>query len=181
MPICKPDEAADFQNSIKNCAFFFFLFQSLHDSPCPCKVYSHCFLPLWALSLWGCCFSRPALLLPCSAVSFNSLGDWVENAVCLPQGNGKARASLKEEIYSHSSCPPPQEINTTNPRVPRKISDRDPWVAQRFGACLWPRVWSWRPGLKSHVGLPVHGACFSLCLCLCLSLSLSLSVTFINK
>ena len=49
---------------------------------------------------------------------------------------------------------------------------RDPWVAQRFGACLWPRARSWRPGIESHVGLPVHGACFSLCLCLCLSLSL---------
>ncbi|CAD7690235.1 unnamed protein product [Nyctereutes procyonoides] len=29
-------------------------------------------------------------------------------------------------------------------------------------------------GIESHIGLPVHGACFSLCLCLCLSLSLSL-------
>ena len=28
--------------------------------------------------------------------------------------------------------------------------------------------------IESHIGLPVHGACFSLCLCLCLSLSLSL-------
>ena len=26
------------------------------------------------------------------------------------------------------------------------------------------------PGIESHVGLPVLGACFSLCLCLCLSL-----------
>ena len=50
----------------------------------------------------------------------------------------------------------------------------DPWVAQRFGACLWPRARSWRPGIESHIGFPVHGACFSLCLCLCLSLSLSL-------
>ena len=48
----------------------------------------------------------------------------------------------------------------------------DPWVAQRFGACLWPRARSWRPGIESHVGLSVHGACFSLCLCPCLSLSL---------
>ncbi|XP_048953374.1 protocadherin beta-4 isoform X1 [Canis lupus dingo] len=55
----------------------------------------------------------------------------------------------------------------------------DPWVAQRFGACLWPRAQSWRPGIESHIGLPVHGACFSLCLCL--RLSLSLSVTIINK
>ncbi|CAD7684560.1 unnamed protein product [Nyctereutes procyonoides] len=52
----------------------------------------------------------------------------------------------------------------------------DPWVAQRFGACLWHRARSWRPGIESHVGLPMHGACFSLCLCLCLSVS----VTIIN-
>ena len=32
------------------------------------------------------------------------------------------------------------------------------------------------PGIESHVGLPVHGACFCLLLCLCLSLS----VTIIN-
>ena len=36
-----------------------------------------------------------------------------------------------------------------------------------------------RPGIESHIGLPEHGACFSLCLCLCLSLSLC--VTIINK
>ena len=58
---------------------------------------------------------------------------------------------------------------------------RDPWVAQRFSACLWPRARSWRPGIESHVGLLVREACFSLCLCLCLPLSLSLSVTIINK
>ena len=61
----------------------------------------------------------------------------------------------------------------------RNTNDWDPWVVQRFGACLWPRARSWRPGIESHVGLPVHGACFSLLLCLCLSLSLSLSI--INK
>ena len=52
---------------------------------------------------------------------------------------------------------------------------RDPWVAQRFSACLWPRARSWRPGIESHVGVPVHGACFSLCLCLCLSLSVTIT------
>ena len=55
----------------------------------------------------------------------------------------------------------------------KKMRERDPWVAQRFSACLWPGARSWRPGIESHIGLPVHGACFSLCLCLCLSLSLS--------
>ena len=56
---------------------------------------------------------------------------------------------------------------------------RDPWVAQRFGDCLWPRARSWRPGIESHVGLLLHGACFSLCLCLCLSFSLC--VTIVDK
>ena len=51
-----------------------------------------------------------------------------------------------------------------------RLPDRDPWVAQRFSACLWPRARSWRPGTESHAGLSVHEACFSLCLCLCLSL-----------
>ena len=53
----------------------------------------------------------------------------------------------------------------------------DPWVAQRFGACLWPRARSWGSGIESHVGLLVHGACFSLCLCLCLSLSLTVCLS----
>ena len=53
----------------------------------------------------------------------------------------------------------------------------DPWVAQWFSACLWPRARSWRPGIESHVRLPVHGACFSLYPCLCLSLSLSLCIS----
>ena len=57
-----------------------------------------------------------------------------------------------------------------------KLEQRYPWVAQQFGACLWPRARSWRPGIESHVGLPVHGVYFSLCLCLCLPLSLSISL-----
>ncbi|CAD7676213.1 unnamed protein product [Nyctereutes procyonoides] len=32
---------------------------------------------------------------------------------------------------------------------------RDPWGPQRFSACLWPRARSWRPGIESHVGLPM--------------------------
>ena len=55
-------------------------------------------------------------------------------------------------------------------RVLEKLKIGDPWVAQRFDTCLWPMSRSWRPGIESHVGLTVHGACFSLCLCLCLSL-----------
>ena len=54
--------------------------------------------------------------------------------------------------------------------VLEKLKIGDPWVVQGFGTCLWPMSQSWRPRIESHVGLTVHGACFSLCLCLCLSL-----------
>ena len=47
----------------------------------------------------------------------------------------------------------------------------DPWVAQWFGACLRPRVWSWRPRIESHVRLPA----WSLLLPLPVSRPLSLS------
>ena len=49
----------------------------------------------------------------------------------------------------------------------------DPWVAQQFGACLWPRAQSWRPGIESHVGLPA----WSLLLPLPVSLPLSVCVS----
>ena len=55
----------------------------------------------------------------------------------------------------------------------------DPWVAQRFSACLLPRAWSWSPGIQSHIGLPA----WSLLLPLPVSLpvSLSLCLPWINK
>ena len=57
------------------------------------------------------------------------------------------------------------------------------FVGSLGGAVVWrlplAQGRSWSPGIESHIGLPVHGACFSLCLCLCLSLSLS--VTIIKK
>ena len=55
-------------------------------------------------------------------------------------------------------------------RVLEKLKIGDPGVAQPFGSCLWPMSRSWRTGIEFHIGLTVHGACFSLCLCLCLSL-----------
>ena len=54
-----------------------------------------------------------------------------------------------------------------------KKETRDPWVAQRFGICLWPRARSWRPGIESHVGL----LAWSLLLPLPMSLPLSLCVS----
>ena len=49
----------------------------------------------------------------------------------------------------------------------------DPWVDQRFGACLWPRACCWSPGVESHVRLPA----WSLLLPLPVSLPLSLWVS----
>ena len=48
----------------------------------------------------------------------------------------------------------------------------DSGVAQWLSVGLRLRAWSWGPGIKSRIGLPV-GTCFSLFLCLCLSLCLS--------
>ena len=50
-------------------------------------------------------------------------------------------------------------------------------VAQQFSACLQPRAWSWRPGIKSHVGLPA----WSLLPPLPVPLPLSLCLAWINK
>ena len=100
--------------------------------------------------------------LPCS-----SLACWHLN--CLP-----FEKVLSLEIWKSvtSKGVTEQLVQGSNKKSDFSLKDRlwDPWVAQRFGACLWPSAWSWRPGIKSHIGLPVHGACFSLCLCLCLSL-----------
>ena len=52
----------------------------------------------------------------------------------------------------------------------------DPWVAQRFGACLWPRARSWVPGIESRVGLPAWSLLLPLPVSLPVSLSLSLSI-----
>ena len=89
----------------------------------------------------------------------------------MDQGNQRDRVAKKMNVAKLHL--------RTNLQIQIKIQTRDPWVAQRFGACLWPRARPWRLGIQSHVGLPVHGACFSLCLCLCLSLSQS--VTIMNK
>ena len=53
-----------------------------------------------------------------------------------------------------------------------KIGDWDPWMAQRFGSCLWPRARSWGPWIESHVALLAR----SLLLPPPMSLPLSFSV-----
>ena len=66
-------------------------------------------------------------------------------------------------------------------RKVRKMETGDPWVAQRFGACLWPRARSWSPGIESHVRLPAWSLLLPPPVSLPLSLSLSLCLSKINK
>ena len=49
----------------------------------------------------------------------------------------------------------------------------DPWVAQRFSACLWPKARSWSPGIEAHVRLPTWSLLLPPPLSLPLSLCLS--------
>ena len=57
----------------------------------------------------------------------------------------------------------------------------DPWVAQWFGACLWPRARSWSLGIESCGELPAWSLLLPLPVFLPLSLSLSLSLSIVNK
>ena len=52
----------------------------------------------------------------------------------------------------------------------------DPWGAQRFSACLWPRARSWSPGIESQVGLPAWSPLLPPPVSLPLSLSLSIII-----
>ena len=61
-----------------------------------------------------------------------------------------------------------------------KMSLRDPGVAQRFSACLWPRARSWRLGIESHVGLPAWSLLLPLPVSPPLSFSLCVSYEYIN-
>ena len=43
---------------------------------------------------------------------------------------------------------------------------RDALVAQQLSACLWPRPWSWSPGIEAHIELPAWSLpILSLCVC----------------
>ena len=52
----------------------------------------------------------------------------------------------------------------------------NPWVAQQISTCLWPRAWSWKPGIESDIGL----SAWSLLLPLPVSLPLSLCVSLMS-
>ena len=77
---------------------------------------------------------------------------------------------IKEEEIS--------QISNLTVHIKKKKKKGDPWVAQRFGACLWPRARSRSLGIESHVGL----LAWSPLLPLPVSLPLSpLSMTIMNK
>ena len=56
-----------------------------------------------------------------------------------------------------------------------------PWVAEQFSICLWPRAWSWSPGIESHIRLPAWILLLPPPVSAYLSLSLSVSLSWINK
>ena len=60
-------------------------------------------------------------------------------------------------------------------KLSRKPPTGNPWVAQWFGTCLWPRARSWSPGIESRFGLPAWSLLLPLPVFLCFCLSLSLS------
>ena len=87
------------------------------------------------------------------------------------------------EVSKHESPEMVEELHRFGEgAMTTKCNVRDPWVAQRFSACLWPRARSWRPGIESHIRLLVHGACMEPASpSAYVSASLSLCVTIINK
>ena len=84
---------------------------------------------------------------------------------------GQARGERRMPLFlAHLSLKPgwPLPAETT---FKKKEKPRDPWVAQRFSACLWPRARSWSCGIGSHVGLPARSLLLPppVCLPLCVS------------
>ena len=79
----------------------------------------------------------------------NKLGNLEEMDAFLE--NHKLPKLEQEEIENLNRPITREEIEAVIKNFPRG----DPWVAQRFSACLWPRVRSWNPGIESHVGLPL--------------------------
>ena len=77
--------------------------------------------------------------------------------------------------------PKPSTKPLSHPGIPDiisivKIAHLDPWVAQRFSACLWPRARSWSPGIESHIRLLAWSLLLPPPVSLPLSLSPSLCV-----
>ena len=83
---------------------------------------------------------------------------------------------LNVNVLFHSQCSSHIRLSPV-PYIYPKLFPRNPWVAQRFGACLWPRVRSWNPGIESRIRLPGEPASPSACV----SASLSLCVSIMNK
>ena len=118
------------------------------DSEATNTIWKRCFIKLWNSGTPSACF--------CITVQFVN---YFPSLCCRDHTDFQRNLKSITMVVS----------DNTERSASVKIEKRgDPWVAQRFS--LWPRARSCRPGIESHVGLPVQVACFSLCLCLCLSL-----------
>ena len=111
------------------------------------------------LSLWICPWGTFHVVFwvwcPAPGLSF-----WRFISIVVCQCSSLFHSAYSSKWYS-------KELYCSNER--QQIGD--PWVSQRFSACLWPRAWSWSPRIKSCVGLPA----WSLLLPLPVSLPLYLS------
>uniref|UniRef100_A0A8C0P2I2 Metadherin n=1 Tax=Canis lupus familiaris TaxID=9615 RepID=A0A8C0P2I2_CANLF len=88
-----------------------------------------------------------------------------------PKPNGRTVEVADEEVVRtprNITAKQPLETDKKNEKFPCGIPGWHSGLAPAFGPGRDPGD----PGSNPASGLPVHGACFSLCLCLCLSLSL---------
>ena len=113
------------------------------------------------------------LLFFCPFQSEHQTHQEVLNSVC----KGKI-ICVKCECKSKQPIVTQMKIKSiVQPALNNKVRTGDPWVAQRFSSCLWPRARSWSPGIESNVRLPA----WSLLLFLPVSLPPPSSMSIINK
>ena len=132
--------------------------------------------------LYNCfAFKKTGILLPVSLLPI----DFIQNILTPLVTNERMNLwmKLKESKRFNEIEQSRIRCQKTHPdkdlcSVHHKIT-RDPWVAYRFGACLWSRAWSWSPGVESQIRL----LAWSLLLPLpaSLPLFLSLCVSIMNK
>ncbi|CAD7690724.1 unnamed protein product [Nyctereutes procyonoides] len=96
----------------------------------------------------------------------------------LLQDNQVHEKNPKKEVKKKRGNHPKMALVQKKDQITQK---GDPWVAQQFSACLWPRARSWSPGIESHIRLLAWSLLLPPPVSLPLSLSLSLSVSIINQ
>ena len=102
------------------------------------------------------------------------------NILLVWKGKSTGREALENERMQRDrerGHPPSPQLFYSPLLKWQKCEWRGSWVAQWFSTCLWPRAWSWNPGIESHIRLPA----WSLLLPLPVSLPLSVCLSWINK